>query len=92
MNQYNKHIKDVETALGTVTAALDGMQREYDLLKNQFRTYLADHEAFTRNVRKYLDELEADDDIESKSGPSAANSNRIERRSGGEQAAQPPGE
>ena len=92
MSRYNNHIKDFEQALGTMRAAVDGMQRENDLMKKQFRTYLADHEAFARNVRKYLDELETDGNVRSERKPDAANSNQIERRSVGEQATQPPGE
>ena len=92
MSQYSKHIRDFERALGTMSAAVDGMQREYDMLKRQFRTYLTDHEAFVRNVREYLDELEADENVQHKRTPDAANSNQVERRSVGEQATQPPGE
>jgi len=92
MNQYNKHIRDFEQALGTMSAAVEGMQREYDVLKRQFRTYLTDHETFARNVRKYLDELEADEHVRHQRTPDAANSNQIERGSVGDQAAQPPGE
>ena len=92
MSRYNKYIKDFEQALGTMRAAVDGMQREHDLVKKQFRTYLADHEAFARNVRKYLDELETDENVRSERTSNAANSNQIERRSVGEQATQPPGE
>ena len=92
MSQYNKHIRGFERALGTMNAAVEGMQREYDALKRQFRTYLTDHEAFARNVRKYLDELEADEHVEQHRTPDAANSNQVERRSVGEQATPPPGE
>ncbi|MGI9415296.1 MAG: hypothetical protein ACR2PM_16600 [Hyphomicrobiales bacterium] len=76
MNRYGKHLKDFDKAIGTITAARDGMQQEYNLLKQQFRTYLDEHETFTRNVRKYLDDLEADDDENTKRSPDAANSNQ----------------
>lgn len=62
MSRYFRHLREFETAVGDMTAAMDGMHKEHSKLKKQFRTYLADHEAFTQNVRRYLDELEIDDD------------------------------
>ena len=62
MSRYFRHLRDFEKAMGGLTVAMDGMHQEHANLKKQFRTYLADHETFAKNVRRYLDELEIDDD------------------------------
>jgi len=62
MSRYFLHLRDFEKAMGGLTVAMDGMHLEHANLKKQFRTYLADHESFAKNVRRYLDELEIDDD------------------------------
>lgn len=65
MSRYFRYLKDFEKAVGGMTAAMDGMHQEHQMLKKQFRTYLADHEKFASNVRRYLDELEIDDGADS---------------------------
>lgn len=69
--------------MGGLTTAMEGMHQEHMMLKKQFRTYLADHEKFAGNVRRYLDELDIDDDA--KPAPTAVTpgQNDNERRGPG---------
>ena len=85
MSGYHRYMREFERSVASLTSAMDGMQREHALLKQQFRTYVADHETFAKNVRKYLDELDiGDEEQETDSSPSAGRGqNDNEQRLGG---------